>query len=161
MSATFTRTALARQAGVSADTLRHYERKGVLPRPPRSANGYRRYPPEALARVQLIRRALTIGFRLDELARVLKERDAGGAPCRKVRAVVASRLADLEQRLVQLTTLRDDLHALLADWDAKLEGLPTGRQARLLDGLVSGSQVRLATSSRKSASIVDCCGRRQ
>jgi len=161
MAATFTRTALARQAGVSADTLRHYERKGVLPRPPRSANGYRRYPPEALARVQVIRRALTIGFRLDELARVLKERDAGGAPCRKVRAIVASRLADLEQRLVQLTTLRDELHVLLADWDEKLDGLPTGRQARLPDGLVSGSQVRPATSSRKSASIVDCCGRRQ
>ena len=161
MTATLTRSALAQQAGVSADTLRHYERKGVLPRPPRSANGYRRYPPEALARVQLIRRALAIGFRLDELARVLKEREAGGTPCRKVRAIVASRLADLEDRLIQLAALRDDLHALLVDWDAKLEGLPAGRQARLLDGLVSGDQVRLSTSSRKSASIVDCCGRRQ
>ncbi len=49
---------LARATGVSTDTLRHYERKGVLGRPRRSANGYREYPPEALERVLLVRRAL-------------------------------------------------------------------------------------------------------
>src|ERR1700754_1035172 len=49
---------LARAAGVSTDTLRHYERKGVLQKPRRSANGYREYPPDALARVLLVRRAL-------------------------------------------------------------------------------------------------------
>ena len=95
MSDTLTRTALARLTNVSPDTLRHYERKGVLPSPPRSDNGYRRYPLSAVTRVQLVQRALTVGFTLDELARVLKERESGGAPCRKVRALVASRLADL------------------------------------------------------------------
>jgi DNA-binding transcriptional MerR regulator len=72
---------LADLAGVSRDTLRHYERKGVLPRPLRSQNSYRQYPPEALQRVQLVRRALSVGFTLDELAKVLKVRDGGGAPC--------------------------------------------------------------------------------
>jgi DNA-binding transcriptional MerR regulator len=62
---------LARTAGVSTDTLRHYERKGVLQRPRRAANGYRQYPPEALDRVLLVRRALGVGFTRAELARVL------------------------------------------------------------------------------------------
>ena len=69
---------LADLAGVSRDTLRHYERKGVLPRALRGQNGYRQYAPEALQRVQLVRRALSVGFTLDELSKVLKVRDAGG-----------------------------------------------------------------------------------
>ncbi len=73
-------TALSRLAGVSPDTLRHYETKGLLPRAARSANGYREYPPEALARVRLVRRAVTLGFTLDELSRIVKVRDQGGAP---------------------------------------------------------------------------------
>src|SRR5438874_6877823 len=53
---------LARQAGVSTDTLRYYERQRLLPPPPRATNGYRAYPASALARVQLIRRALALGI---------------------------------------------------------------------------------------------------
>src|ERR1700760_5028296 len=87
------RGSLAREAGVSPDTLRHYERKGVLPKPRRSPNGYREYPPEALARVLLVRRALAFGFTLDELARLLRARDRGGSPCREGRALAASQLA--------------------------------------------------------------------
>ena len=135
MSDTLTRTVLARLTNVSPDTLRHYERKGVLPAPPRSDNGYRRYPLSAVTRVQLVQRALTVGFTLDELARVLKERESGGAPCRKVRALVASRLADLEQRLTELTALRDDLHTVLSEWDAALASVEPGRPALLLEGL--------------------------
>lgn len=74
MTGTLTRTALARRLGISPDTLRYYERKGVLPPPPRTANGYRRYPPAAVARVQLIQRALAVGFTLNELARVPRQR---------------------------------------------------------------------------------------
>ena len=61
---------LARLAGISADTLRHYERMKVLAAPRRSAGNYRHYPPEALDRVRLIRRALAVGFSLPELARL-------------------------------------------------------------------------------------------
>jgi MerR family transcriptional regulator, copper efflux regulator len=136
VSGTLTRTALARLTRVSPDTLRHYERKGVLPAPPRSANGYRRYPPSAVTRVQLVQRALTVGFTLDELARVLKEREAGRAPCGNVRALVAERLAALDDRLIQLRRLRTELRDLLRDWDQRLEAAGPHRQARLLDGLV-------------------------
>lgn len=60
--------------------MRHYERKGVLAVPRRSRNGYREYPAEALERVRLVRRALAVGFTLDALARILKERARGRAP---------------------------------------------------------------------------------
>src|SRR5688572_30170814 len=84
---------LARLTGVSTDTLRHYERKGVLGIPARSQGGYRLYSPEAVERVRLVRRALAVGFTLHDLAAVLAQRDRGGAPCRNVRALVADRLA--------------------------------------------------------------------
>src|ERR1043166_8680202 len=104
---------LADLAGVSRDTLRHYERKGVLPRPLRGHNGYRRYPPEALQRVQLVRRALSVGFTIDELARVRKVRDAGGAPCEEVRRLAAEKLLNVQAQLRELTELRDELHKTL------------------------------------------------
>lgn len=123
---------------MSTDTLRHYERKGVLPRPRRSANGYRQYPPEALRRVLLVRRALAFGFTLDELARVLAVRDRGAAPCKEVRALAAAKLAEVEERLAQLMELRDDLRATVKEWDSRLAGTPDGGWAGLLESLAAG-----------------------
>ena len=126
---------LARQAGVSADTLRHYERKGLLARPQRAANGYRMYPPAALQRVRVIQRALDMGFTLDDLARVLRQRDAGGAPCGQVRAIAEKRLEELEARIEELVDLRDQLRTLVAEWRERLAMLPPGERAGLLDAL--------------------------
>jgi DNA-binding transcriptional MerR regulator len=126
---------LARGAGVSTDTLRHYERKGVLQKPRRSANRYREYPPDALARVLLVRRALAFGFTLDELARVLRARERGAAPCREVRALAAAKLSDVEARLRELTALRDELRATLTGWDLKLSKTNDGGRAGLLESL--------------------------
>lgn len=140
---------VARQCGVSADTLRHYERKGLLPRPARTGGGYRRYPPETVARVLLVQRALVVGFTLDELARVLRERERGEPPCRGVRDLVAARLDDLERRLRELTTLRRELRQLLATWDRTLAATPSGQPAHLLQSLV-GNPV-LARSPRTAA----------
>ena len=126
---------LAASAGISTDTLRYYERSGVLPKPARTDSGYRRYPPAAVARVAMIRRALAIGFSIKELARVLRDRDQGGAPCRKVRAIVGDRLSRIDVELAALTALKSDLVELLADWDAKLAATPGNVQARLLESL--------------------------
>ena len=142
---------LARLTGVSTDTLRHYERKKVLPMPPRSRAGYRLYPPDAVARVRLVRRALAIGFTLDDLAAVLSERDRGGAPCRKVRALVAGRLAELQTRLRDLTELRDELELLLRQWDRRLARMPAGTQARLLDMLANRPAVDRAVPQHRTA----------
>ncbi len=126
---------LARQAGVSADTIRHYERKGVIARPERAANGYRRYPLSSLPRLHLVRRALAVGFTLAELARVFRVRDGGGIPCANVRALAATKLSEIELRLEELTALRDELRATLRDWDAQLQKTPAGRRAGLLESL--------------------------
>ena len=124
---------LAELAGVSSDTLRYYERKGVLARPRRSANGYRLYPPEAVQRVALIRRALALGFTLDELAPVLRVRDGGGAPCKQVRELVAKKLAGIEAQLVDLARLRNELRDTLQDWDARLSNRRNGERVGLLE----------------------------
>lgn len=113
-------------SGVSRDTLRHYERKGVLPPARRTSGGYRVYPPDTVERVALVRRALVVGFTLAELARVFRDRDRGRAPCRQVRDLVATRLGDLERRLEELTALRGDLHAMLKAWDEKLRRTTPG-----------------------------------
>ena len=126
---------LARLAGVSPDTLRHYERKGLLPKARRAPNGYREYPPEACARVRLVRRAVAIGFTLDELALVVKVRDQGGAPCGEVRALAAGKLAVLEARIAEMEDARERLRDVLARWDALLAATPRGARAALLDAL--------------------------
>jgi DNA-binding transcriptional MerR regulator len=138
---------MAKAAGVSTDTLRHYERRGVLPSPRRSANGYRQYPPEALARVLLVRRALGVGFTLDELARVFSVRDRGAAPCKQVRALAAAKLSELEERLAQMIELRDELRATLTEWDARLTGTKDGARAGLLESLAAGNGARSGGNS--------------
>jgi len=120
---------------VSVDTLRHYESKGLLPKATRSPNGYREYPSESGTRVRLVRRAIALGFTLDELSRILAVRDRGGAPCRNVRALAAVKLATLESRLAELTEARDLLRAVLSRWDVLLEATPSGGRSGLLDAL--------------------------
>src|SRR5213080_1572261 len=89
---------LARQTGVSTDTLRHYERLRLLPLPQRTAGNYREYPPSSQQRVELIQRALTIGFSLPELKTILTVRDKGGAPCRHVHDLLRSKIDNLDQK---------------------------------------------------------------
>ena len=131
---------LAERAGVSTDTLRHYERKGVLDLPARTRSGYRRYPPETVARVLLIRRALRVGFTLNELQNVMRERARGGAPCRRVRARVAEHLTSVDREIRALRALRKEIRILLRDWDERLARTPGGGQARLLEMLVDSSR---------------------
>ncbi len=127
---------LARISGVSADTLRHYERKGLL-KPQRASNGYRQYPRSAVERVRLIRNALAIGFKLDELGRILKIRDAGGAPCRQVRELAAAKLDEIETLVRELTATRDEMRELIKDWDRRLESIDANEPARLLETLAA------------------------
>lgn len=136
---------LAALAGVSTDTLRHYERKGLL-LSTRTPNGYRAYPPDALDRVRLVQRALSVGFTLNELASVVRVRDRGGVPCRTVRALAAEKLASMEAQVRDLQALRDELRRLLKQWDQRLAKTPPGRPARLLQSWASSSKG--ATSRR-------------
>ena len=142
---------LARLCGVSTDTLRHYERIGVLAKPRRSEAGYRQYPAAAVTRVQLVRRAVGLGFSLAELARLLRVRDRGGAPCREVRALAAAKLEQLELQLTDLAALRDHLRELLADWDQRLKRTPEGVPAGLLEVLLPAALRAALPAARPAA----------
>ena len=140
---------LAKAVGVSRDTLRHYERKGVIA-PARSANGYRVYLTETVERVRLVRRALSVGFTLAELARLFSERKKGGAPCRQAFSLAASKLEDLEERIKEMQNLRDELQRLVRDWNEKL-GENEGREKPvfLLEALTGGN----GETGKKAATI--------
>lgn len=139
---------VARLTNVSTDTLRHYERKGLLPKPARTSAGYRQYSADTVQRVRLIQRALVIGFTLGELARVLRERDAGGVPCRSVQALVRSRLEDLDRRVDALLRLRSELRRIVRGWDTLLARTPAERRAHLLEGLGDRPSIERARGLR-------------
>jgi hypothetical protein len=95
------------------------------------------FPPEALSRVKLIRGALSIGFSVAELTAILRERDHGGAPCRRVRDLAADKLIVLEDQLRDLLSWRRELRKTLAGWDRVLKVTPRGKRAGLLEAFVA------------------------
>jgi DNA-binding transcriptional MerR regulator len=132
---TFRAGALSNAAGVSTDTLRHYEKLGLLKKPPRTPSGYRAYPPKSLDRVLLIRNALACGFTLKELVTILRVRDAGGAPCRKVASLAHEKVQQLTSQIEQLIHLRDALKRTAEEWDRRLENVSPRDRANLLESL--------------------------
>jgi DNA-binding transcriptional MerR regulator len=127
--------ALAQAAGVSADTIRHYERIGVLPRASRTQSGYRLYSASTVERVLVVQRALRIGFTLAELAEVLKVRDADGAPCRSVYQLAQEKLKGIEADLEALKRTRKYMKKVLADWEQRINGTQAGQKSHLLHSL--------------------------
>jgi DNA-binding transcriptional MerR regulator len=126
---------VAKAAGVSPDTIRHYERTGVIPRASRSEAGYRLYSPDALARVLLVRNGLQFGFSLRELAGFLKARENGAAPCRQVRATAEAILTRVELRIGELEHARTAIRDTLRQWDARLAAAGDRSPALLLEAL--------------------------
>lgn len=137
---------LAHLTGVSTDTLRHYERLGLLPLPQRTSGNYREYPPTSQFRVELIQRALTIGFSLPELKTILAVRDRGGAPCRHVRALMHSKIRAVEEQIRNLVSLRVELNRLSKDWDKRLRRTQPGQIARLLEAGPARPRPRIASA---------------
>ena len=126
---------VARACGVSTDTIRWYEKQGVLAPVHRERNGYRVYDAETIERVRVVRRAIAVGFSIEELARIFRQRAAGGPPCREVRAMAARKLEELDARIAELTGLRAQLAATVDDWDARLSRTAEGEPARLIESL--------------------------
>jgi MerR family transcriptional regulator, copper efflux regulator len=126
---------LAEQCRLSRDTIRYYERLGLLPKPPRSAGGFREYPPETIRRIKVVQRSLSIGFTLAELSGVFAERAAGRAPCNLVRKLAGQKLVDLEATIARMQQLRGALAKTLAAWDVRLKQVAREAPARLLESL--------------------------
>lgn len=107
---------LAKLAGVRPDTIRFYERTGLLPKPGRSPNGYRTYGKPALDEIRFIRKAQSLGFSLDEIRRILNLRGQGETTCRCVMAMAEATLSETEAKLKELHKFRDNLESNLRRW---------------------------------------------
>ena len=103
----------ATAAGVPTQTIRFYERRGLLPEPQRGSNGYREYDDAVLARLAFIRSGQAAGLTLVEVASILDLRGEGAVPCAHVQELLASKLHDVEQRQRELTELATELEQLL------------------------------------------------
>jgi MerR family copper efflux transcriptional regulator len=132
---------LAERSGVSTDTIRYYERIGLMPKATRTSAGYREYGESAISQVRLVQNALHFGFSLKQVGAFLGVRRGGGAPCQNVRAAGAKILEAIERQIAELAVSRESIKETLTLWDLRLSQTPEGRQARLLEALPAG-QVR-------------------
>jgi DNA-binding transcriptional MerR regulator len=127
--------ALAKATGLSPDTIRYYEKIGVLPRALRTESGYRVYPAVAVERVLVVQRALRIGFTLAELSEVLKARDSGGTPCKRVYALAVEKVNGIAADIHALKTMHRYLKKVLLDWENRIEDAGPGQKSHLLYSL--------------------------
>ncbi len=112
---------VAKAAGVAVETLRFYERRGLLGRPARTESNYRVYDESVLERLDFIRRAQAVGFSLDEIGETLKESAEGQRPCRHVRELARRKLEELDRRMAELRRHRAELARTLSEWDERGE----------------------------------------
>lgn len=111
---------VAKQAGVHRETIRYYERIGLLQKPQRRPSGYRVYSPEAVARVRFIKRAQDLGFSLDEIREIINLSRVGRSPCARVRRSLQQKLGDVDRRIAELSGFRQEL----ADFLEQLKSVP-------------------------------------
>ncbi|HLG18143.1 MAG TPA: heavy metal-responsive transcriptional regulator [Blastocatellia bacterium] len=113
---------LALAAGVSADTVRYYERLNLLPRASRTRAGYRLYSNADLERLRFVKQAQIFGFSLDEIKEILPGREAGLSECRRVHDLVGSKLEEVNARLAELRAFRRLLAAYFEECEQELAG---------------------------------------
>jgi MerR family mercuric resistance operon transcriptional regulator len=126
---------LAEAAEVNVETVRYYHRRGLLPAPPRPAGGIRRYPADVLRRLRFIKRSQSLGFSLDEVEALLSLHD--GQTCRAARAIAEHRLADVRQRLQDLSRLE----AALATLVQRCSTAKGKMSCPLIDALMDGGEL--------------------
>ena len=116
---------LARAADVGVDTVRFYERAGLMPAATRTASGYRSYAPDDVERLRFIRRAKALGFSLDEIRELLRLSEGKGSRA-GVKALAERRLRDLERKIRELTVFRDTLarYAKQCSGNGPVQGCP-------------------------------------
>jgi len=120
---------VAEQVGVSPDTVRYYEKIGLIPEPGRSASGYRLYGDEAVELLRFIKRAQRFGLRLEAIGQLLDVRQRGLCPCGHTRRLLEDRVAELDEEMASLGRLRDDIFQMIgelptsngADWKCTSE----------------------------------------
>ena len=109
---TLTISRLARLGGVNLETVRYYERRGLLPKPPRTQAGYRQFSPEAAKRIRFIKRAQELGFSLDEVRELLALRVDSRRNRTDIRLRAEAKIADIDRKISALTAMKATLHEL-------------------------------------------------
>ncbi len=104
---------LAKQAEVNVETLRFYEREGLLAEPPRRASGYREYPPDTVQRIRFIQRAKELGFTLRQIKGLLELRVDPDTTCAEVKEQAAKKIADVKQKISDLKRIERALNKLI------------------------------------------------
>ncbi len=112
---------LAKQAGVTTDTIRYYEREGLLGPPARTPSGYRDYGETALDDLRFIKNGQTLGLRLTDVREVMAIASGGKLPCDHVRATITARLQDVDEKIRELQDLRSTLMETFARLDTPTE----------------------------------------
>lgn len=107
---------LAKKGGVSIQTVRFYERQGLLPDPGRKESGYRVYGEKDLRRLVFIRQAKDLGFSLEEIREILHMRERGQCPCGSVVLLAEQHLQSIERKLQQLSRFREELRRAVRKW---------------------------------------------
>ncbi len=106
---------VAKLAEVHIETLRYYERKGVVPRPPRTISNYRRFPEDTVRRVRFVKHAQELGFSLKEIKELLALRGTRGAGCRNVQQRAAAKITEIEEKIRSLQGMRKALDKLVRE----------------------------------------------
>lgn len=104
---------LARAADTKVETIRYYERIGLLPAPPRTAGNYRDYSPAHARRLTFMRRARDLGFSIEQIRALLELTDQKGQSCEAVDAIACEHLAEVKRKLADLGALRRELESLI------------------------------------------------
>ena len=110
---------LAKEAGVKSDTIRFYEKQNLLPKPTRTAAGYRVYDEAALKQLRFIKQAQSLGFSLQEIQRILNLRGAGKTTCKCVLGIAEATLSETEAKLCELEEFRNGLKKHVQQWRTK------------------------------------------
>lgn len=125
---------LAGLAGVTAETVRHYTREGLLHPERHPENGYQLFGQKDLDRLRFIQRARTLGFGVAEIRDILDHADQGDSPCPMVRDLLASRLPQIRERIRELESLASRMEQALAAWSEMPDGTPDGHSlCRLIE----------------------------
>jgi Hg(II)-responsive transcriptional regulator len=111
---TFRTGEVATRAGVNIQTLRYYERRGLIPEPDRRTSGYREYPPETVRMIRFIKRAQDLGFTLSEIEDLLRIRGDQTASCVEVRAAAKAKIDDVDLKIRSLRAMKRALAVLLS-----------------------------------------------
>jgi MerR family transcriptional regulator, copper efflux regulator len=104
---------VAKRAGVGVETLRFYQRKGLIDEPPRRDSGYRQYPADAVDRVRFVKRAKELGFSLREIKDLMALRIAPGAACTRVRKRAETKISDIDDKIRSLQRMKQSLQKLV------------------------------------------------